>query len=90
MAMAAELSCRLGWLTQAEVGRIVTILSRAGLPIKGPRLGADRYIDLMGHDKKVVAGQLRLVLLKHLGEALTWGEASLADIQASIEACCDG
>ena len=90
MVMAAELSRRLGWLTQAEVDRVVTILSRAGLPTKGPRLGADRYVDLMGHDKKVVAGQLRLVLLKHLGEALTWGEASRADIQASIEACCDG
>ena len=30
----------------------------------GAALGAERYLDLMGHDKKVIAGKLRLVLLK--------------------------
>jgi 3-dehydroquinate synthase len=42
----------------------------------------------MGHDKKVVAGKLRLVLLKHLGEAITYGEAPPEQIRAAIEACC--
>jgi 3-dehydroquinate synthase len=43
----------------------------------------------MGHDKKVVAGRLRLVLLKHLGEAVTYADAPPQDIRAAIEACCD-
>ena len=41
----------------------------------GAELGADRYLDLMGHDKKVIAGRLRLVLLKRLGEAVTYADA---------------
>jgi 3-dehydroquinate synthase len=87
--MAAELSRRLGWLAEADVRRVRDLLHRAGLPVTGPGLGADRYIDLMGHDKKVVAGRLRLVLLKHLGEAVTYSEASPTDMRAAIEACCE-
>lgn len=86
--MAAELSRRLGWLSEADVDRVRRILARAGLPVTGPKLGADRYVDLMGHDKKVIAGKLRLVLLKTIGEAVTWGEASAADIRAAIDGCC--
>jgi 3-dehydroquinate synthase len=88
MNMAAELSRRLGWLDRADVTRVRDLLVRARLPIQGPSLGADRYLDLMGHDKKVIAGRLRLVLLKHLGEAITWADAPNADIRAAIDACC--
>jgi len=88
MLMAAELSRRLGWLVAAEVSRVRELLGRAGLPVQGAALGAQRYLDLMGHDKKVVAGRLRLVLLKRLGEAVTWDSAATADIAAAIEACC--
>lgn len=87
--MAAELSRRLGWLADAEVERIHRLLKRANLPLRGPALGADTYLDLMGHDKKVVAGRLRLVLLKHVGEAVTWADAPQTEIRAAIEACCE-
>lgn len=86
--MAAELSHRLGWLSKADVERVRDLLRRAGLPVAGPKLGAERYLDFMGHDKKVIAGKLRLVLLRKLGEAVTWGEAPQADIVAAIDACC--
>ena len=87
--MAAELSRRLGWLTDEEFERARKLLAAAGLPVVGAPLGVDRYIDLMGHDKKVIAGKLRLVLLKHLGEAVTYGEAPPEQIRAAIEACCN-
>jgi 3-dehydroquinate synthase len=32
-------------------------------------LGADRYLELMGHDKKVEGGKLRFILLRAIGEA---------------------
>jgi 3-dehydroquinate synthase len=86
--MAAELSRRLGWLTDAEFERARKLLAAAGLPVVGAPLGVDRYIDLMGHDKKVIAGKLRLVLLRHLGEAVTYGDAPPEQIRAAIEACC--
>jgi 3-dehydroquinate synthase len=86
--MAAELSRRLGWLAASDVARVRDLLVRAGLPVRGAALGADRYLDLMGHDKKVIAGQLRLVLLKRLGEAITWSDAATQDIRAAIDTCC--
>lgn len=87
--MAAELSRRLGWLTDTDFERVRRLFERAHLPVRGPALGADRYLDLMGHDKKVIAGRLRLVLLQRLGAAVTWAEAPQAEIRAAIDACCD-
>ncbi|WP_298601942.1 3-dehydroquinate synthase [Zoogloea sp.] len=86
--MAAELSRRLGWLSDADVARVRRIHERAGLPVKGAALGTDRYLELMAHDKKVSDGTLRLVLLKAIGRAVITSEASTADIRAAIEACC--
>lgn len=86
--MAAELSRRLGWLAMADVDRVRNLLVRARLPVQGATIGADRYIDLMGHDKKVLAGRLRLVLLKRIGEAVTYSEAPAEDIRTAIESCC--
>lgn len=87
--MAAELSRRMGWLVAADVERIRALLTRAGLPVRGPGLGADRYLELMSHDKKVIAGSLRLVLLKAVGQAVTWADAPREDIAAAIHDCCD-
>jgi len=86
--MAAELSRRLGWLSDADVARVRRIHERAGLPVTGAALGADRYLELMAHDKKVSDGTLRLVLLTAIGRAVITSEASTADIRAAIEACC--
>ncbi|HNH62204.1 3-dehydroquinate synthase [Thauera aminoaromatica] len=86
--MAAELSRRLGWIDAAAVARIEVLLERARLPVWGPRLGVERYVELMSHDKKVEAGKLRLVLLRALGCAVMHGEAPAGEIAAAIEARC--
>ena len=89
MVMATELSQRLGWISRADIDRVVDLLRRAKLPVRGPALGSDRYLELMSHDKKVIAGSLRLVLLKSVGQAVTTAEAPAALIAAAIDACCD-
>jgi len=86
--MAAELSARLGMLTAADLTRVRRIHERAGLPVVGPKLGAGRYLELMYHDKKVANGQLRLVLLQHIGEAIIHAGAPEAEIRTAIEDCC--
>jgi 3-dehydroquinate synthase len=86
--MATELSRRLGWLSAADVDRIRLLFQRAGLAVIAPDLGAGRYLELMSHDKKVIAGSLRLVLLKALGDAATVSDVSRAEIVAAIESCC--
>lgn len=85
--MAAVLSRKLGWLTDSDVTRIERLFVRAGLPVRGAPLGADRYLSLMRHDKKVADGQLRLVLLRAVGRATISAEASEAQIRAAIEYC---
>jgi 3-dehydroquinate synthase len=92
MLMAAQLSARMGWLTKSDMVRISDLLARANLPLKAPRspqLGPENYLDLMGHDKKNIGGRLRLVLLKHIGEAITTSDITSEDVLAAIDACCD-
>ncbi|MFW2438408.1 MAG: 3-dehydroquinate synthase [Arenicellales bacterium] len=70
MLMAADLSCRSGWISRADVTRIAELLKRAGLPVIPPvELEAERYLKLMMVDKKVHQGHIRLVLLKSIGNA---------------------
>ena len=68
--MAADLSQRMGWLAEADVARISSLFERAGLPVAAADLGADRYLELMGLDKKVQGGRIRFVLLKAIGQAV--------------------
>jgi 3-dehydroquinate synthase len=79
--LAARLSERMGLLTANDVERIARLFVRAGLPIRAPSLGQDRYLDLMGHDKKVENGRLRLVLLESLGNAFVTSSFDLRDLR---------
>ncbi len=79
--LAARLSERMGLLTADDVERIARLFVRAGLPIEAPSLGQDRYIELMGHDKKVENGRLRLVLLQSLGKAFMTSDFDLRDLR---------
>jgi shikimate kinase / 3-dehydroquinate synthase len=69
MVCAARLSERLGHLTGADVKRIIAILQRAKLPVSVPDFSSERYMTLMGHDKKVEGGRIRYVLLGKIGAA---------------------
>ncbi len=69
MVMAADLSARLGLIDEATSQRIRALVERTGLPVKGPDLGADRYIELMQVDKKAEGGEIRFVVVGPLGQA---------------------
>lgn len=71
MVMAAQLSQRQGWIDQESVERIRTLINRANLPTQAPEeITSEQFMNLMAVDKKVIDGQLRLVLLKSIGEAI--------------------
>jgi 3-dehydroquinate synthase len=82
--MAAELSRRLGWIDAADVARAETLFRRSGLPVHGPALGVETYLELMRHDKKVQDGKLRLVLLQRLGQAVMSDVATADEIAEAI------
>ena len=87
MVMAADLSVRLGLIDPAYAERLTALIERAGLPVRGPRLGAARYLELMRVDKKSESGQIRFVLIDAPGRA-SLHRADDALVAEAIEAHC--
>ena len=69
MAMAADLSRQLGYLSDADTRRIHSLLERAGLPTAAKGISAAHMQQLMSIDKKVKEGRIHFVLLERLGAA---------------------
>jgi 3-dehydroquinate synthase len=86
LVLAADLSRRLGWIDAADVARLTSLLARAGLPVVAPPIGAGRALALMGLDKKVLAGRIRLVLLRRLGEGAVSGDYPAEALEATLAA----
>ena len=70
MVMAADLSARLGLVGADFAVRLTQLIQRAGLPVRGPALGAERYLELMRVDKKAQGGEIRFVLIDAPGRAV--------------------
>ncbi len=85
--MAADLSQRLGWIGAQDASRIRDLFARAGLPVVAPELGLDRYLKLMGLDKKVEGGRIRFVLLKEIGRAVLSSEVPEELLRQTVQAC---
>ncbi len=87
ICMAAHLSRRLGWLTAREEGRIVKLIGKARLPKRPPEsLEAKRLMELMSVDKKVIDGELRLVLLKGIGHAIVTHNLDMNELHHALRA----
>ncbi|MCC7546873.1 MAG: 3-dehydroquinate synthase [Burkholderiales bacterium] len=86
MVLAARLSQRMGLLRAEDVARTVHLLERARLPVRHPALGAERYLELMGLDKKVEGGRLRLILLERIGKAFVTADVPAQALREVLEA----
>ncbi|WFP96581.1 3-dehydroquinate synthase [Acinetobacter sp. ANC 7201] len=84
MVMATDLSHRMGWISEADLERTKNIISRAQLPIICPKIPLDDFLGFMSHDKKVLNGQLRLVLMKQLGQAVITKEFDVELMKQAI------
>ena len=85
MIMAADLSARLGWISAAEVDALKQLLLQANLPVAPPTgMSVEQFLQLMAVDKKVLDGQLRLVLLREIGVATVTSDFPLAELKACI------
>lgn len=88
MVMAVETAHRLGQFSVEDIERIKTLLLRAGLPVCGPQeMTPESYLPHMLRDKKVLAGELRLVLPTAIGAAEVRGGVGHELVLASIAAC---
>jgi 3-dehydroquinate synthase len=84
MAMAADLSRQLGYLSEADTGRIRSLLQRAGLPTAAKGIAPSRLQQLMSVDKKVKAGRIHFVLLESLGAATLRSDVPSAAIDRTL------
>lgn len=86
MVLALELSARRGWIAASEVAEFCELLRGMHLPVHIPAdMNADTFLALMAHDKKVIDGRLRLVLLKAIGEACIVDDATEQELRALLE-----
>ena len=84
MVMAARFSEKLGYISSHDVNRVVDLLVRAKLPVAAPDLGVERYLDLMGHDKKVEGGHVKFILLRKPGDAFVSNQYDAAALHAVL------
>ena len=85
LCMAADMSARQGWLSSEDAERCNNLVQRAGLPTRPPQgMTEDQFLDLMGHDKKVAAGKLRLVLMRKIGAAVLTADFSEKALFATL------
>lgn len=84
MVQAAQLSQKMGWISEQDVQRISEVLQAAQLPIKPPAIDTQTALGLMQHDKKVKSGQVRLILLKSVGEAVVTADFDQTLLEAVL------
>ena len=88
MIMAADLSVRRGDITHQDFLRIVALLEQAKLPVKAPEdMTPEQFVALMGVDKKVLDGRLRLVLLESMGKAVVTSDIDPQILMQTFAAC---
>src|SRR5690606_35994264 len=88
MVMAADLSMRNGKISKEDLERIKQLLTRASLPIAPPSdMTPDDFLRLMGVDKKVLDGRLRLVLLDAMGVATVTSDIDQQKLLKTFSAC---
>jgi len=81
MIAAARISSEMGIFAPDELLRLESLIRRAGLPTKMPNLNPADLIQAMKHDKKVLAGKVRFVLPKSLGDVFLTDTVSLSLVE---------
>ncbi|MBD2837364.1 3-dehydroquinate synthase [Metapseudomonas lalkuanensis] len=85
--MALEMSSRLGWISTDERDAAIRLLRSAGLPVVPPAdMTPEHFLQHMAVDKKVLDGQLRLVLLRRIGEAVVTADYPRDVLEATLAA----
>mgnify|MGYP002652822762 CR=1 FL=1 len=88
--LAFQLSARMGLCPQEDPSRVAAHFAAMGLPsrpcdIPGDLPDAEALIALMGQDKKVVDGKLRMILARGIGQAFVTDRVDRAELRAVLE-----
>ncbi len=86
IVIAARVSHHMGLISAADIARIAALLERARLPVTAPDLGVERYLQLMGIDKKVEGGRIHFILLRGIGSAFLTADVPQRALTAALAA----
>ena len=86
MVMAARMSCESGLIDAATLARISALIERMGLPTRVEGVSAEAMLQGMRMDKKVLEGQIRLVLLRGIGEGFVTAEYDPQRLKRTLDA----
>ena len=84
IVIASRLSERVCPLSAIDADRIARLIAACDLPTSPPTIAPERWLDLMGHDKKAIDGAIRFVLLEALGRAVLRAGVEPAHLTAVI------
>ncbi len=85
MVQAATLAKQLGYLSEADVQRIIALLEYFELPIEAPsNMSFDDFIKHMSRDKKNKAGKIRLIIPTAIGKSDIFDNVTLEQLQQVI------
>ena len=79
MMAACNLAVDLNMLADADCGRVVRLIARAGLPTGGLDLDPAAIVAAMAYDKKVEGGRVRLVLPDRIGHVVVRDDRARPD-----------
>lgn len=89
MVMAADLSVRHGWIDSDTQQKIIELIKLASLPVQIPaeekQVSVQELSRLMQGDKKVLDGQLHLVLINALGNSFITSEFDRTKLEQTLE-----
>jgi len=86
MVMGLDMSLRCGMIGVDEQKRGCALLAAAGLPLSPPaEVDKPMFERYMLRDKKVVDGQIRLILLKRIGQAVVSADFETENLHKTLE-----
>lgn len=85
MVCASRLAERRGLIARDLTERQIALLQACGLPTAPERWPIDELVRTMRSDKKALAGRMRFVLPRRLGEVALFNDVPEADVRAVLE-----
>jgi 3-dehydroquinate synthase len=86
MAAASHLAVSLGMLDDPSRRRIVALIEKTGLPVRGLTLDVNQVVEAMRFDKKVKSGRLRFVLPDRIGHVVIRDDVPVEAVTRAVEA----
>lgn len=86
MIGAAEISRIRGYLTEEEVKILRKQIQQFDLPVMADHLNIEEILDTTKNDKKMIAGKIKFVLLKTIGEGVVDRTVTREEMAAGLNA----